>query len=273
MKNKNIKVSVIMSEYNTNIKLLKNSIESILNQTYKNFEFIIIDDCGINDVQKIVKKYKDKRIIVHKNKENKGLVYSLNKAIELSTGDYIARMDTDDYSYPDRLAKQVKFLENNQEYDIIGSRVDYYDGIEIWGESSFSGNICKGNFINGSPLTHPSVMYKKEAIERVGGYLNYKRCEDYATWIEMFCRGSKMYILNEKLLRYHLSIDDYKKRSLKTRKGFFDLINSQYMKLNPTKLQILKLKIKTFIAGVMPYRLMFNYHKIKNKKGRIKNGK
>lgn len=265
MNKKNVKVSVIMSEYNTDKSLLEKTIESILKQTYKNFEFIIIDDCGVNDVKAIVEKYDDNRIKVYKNQKNSGLVYSLNKAIEISKGKYIARMDTDDYSYPERLEKQVEFLERNQQYDIIGSKADFYDGKEIWGESQLFGEIYKDNFINGCPLIHPSVMYKTDAIKNIGGYLNYKRCEDYATWIEMFCNGSKMYILNENLIRYHLSLDDYKKRNLKTRKGFFELIDSEYLKLEPTKYQILKIKVKTFIAGVMPYRLIFRYHKKKFK--------
>ena len=118
LKNKKPLVSVIMAEYNTNEKLLKESIESILNQTYKNFEFIIVDDCGTNNVKKITEEYNDKRIKVLKNKKNSGLVFSLNKAINMCEGKYIARMDTDDYSYPKRLEKQVTFIEKNKEFII-----------------------------------------------------------------------------------------------------------------------------------------------------------
>ena len=86
-------ISVIMSEYNTDEKLLLRSIESIIKQTYKNIELILIDDCGINNVKKIVSKINDPRIKVYKNKKNSGLVYSLNKAIKKANGEYIARMD------------------------------------------------------------------------------------------------------------------------------------------------------------------------------------
>lgn len=258
-------VSVIMSEYNTNINLLKESIKSILNQTYTNLELIIIDDCGKNDVKKIVSEFQDERIKIYRNEKNSGLTYSLNKAINLSRGKYIARMDTDDFSYIDRLEIQVKFMEEHTEYDIIGTNVDYYDGNLIWGRSHECGEVTRNKILNSCPLTHPSVMYKKNIIEKIGGYLNYKRSEDYATWIELFLIGAKIYNIPEITVRYHLSLDDYKKRTLKKRKEFFKMIKEEYVKLKPSKLQLLKIYIKNFIAGILPYKIIYTYHKYKMK--------
>ena len=258
-------VSIIMSEYNTDETLLINSIKSIINQSFSDFKFIIIDDCGKNDLEKIVKKIGDKRIKVYKNECNKGLVYSLNRAISLCNGELIARMDTDDYSYPDRLMKQVEFLNKNQDIDLVSSRADYFDGSRIWGESKFYGKITRKEMLNGSPIMHPTVMFRKKIMDKIGGYLNYQRCEDYATWIELFVNNYKMYVLKDKLIRYHLSIEDYSKRTLKTRKGFFKMIKGEYRKLNPSKIQIIKIYIKTFIAGIMPWKIMFYYHKRKAK--------
>lgn len=133
-------ISVIMSEYNTDVILLKQSIKSILEQTYKNFEFIIIDDCGKNNIDEIIKEFNDDRIKIYKNDKNRGLVYSLNRALNIAKGKYIARMDTDDYSYKHRLEDESDFLENNPEYDVIGGNVDYYDGSVIWGKT----NNCQG---------------------------------------------------------------------------------------------------------------------------------
>lgn len=263
---KNIKISVIMSEYNTDVKLFEKSIQSILNQTYKNFELIIIDDCGKNDVKKIVKKFNDNRIIVFKNKKNSGLVYSLNRAIEKSTGKYIARMDTDDYAYPNRIELQVNFLEQNKQYDIIGGNAVLYDGINEWGKTTGNGEITKKQMLNGCPLIHPSVMYKKKFIKDIGGYQNYQRCEDYATWIEAISKEYRLYKMSEIVIKYHLSKEDYKKRTLKTRKGFFKMLKHQYKKLNPTLLNICKIYIKTFIAGIIPGSLMYKYHYKKYKK-------
>lgn len=258
-------VSVIMSEFNTNEELLVDSINSILNQTYKNFEFIIIDDCGRNDLNEIINKIDDKRIKYYKNDKNMGLVYSLNKAIKMSNGKYIARMDTDDYAYPDRLELEVDFLEKNKNIDIISSRADFYDGKDIWGESKFFGKVDRKIILKGSPLIHPATMYKKTAIDKIGGYLNYYRCEDYATWIELFINGYNFYVIENKTLRYHLCEDDYKKRTLKMRKEFFKMFKEQYIKLNPSRIEYYKMYIKNIVAGLIPGHFMFIYHKKKGK--------
>lgn len=258
-------VSVIMSEYNSDISLLKSSIESIINQDYNNLELIVIDDCGKNDVEEVVSQYKDERIKVYKNEFNLGLVQSLNKAIELCNGKYIARMDTDDYSYSNRIRLQVEFLEKNPRYALIGSRVDKYDGKEIWGETNFWGEVTRQNLLEGSSLTHPSVMYRADVIRKIGGYINYKRCEDYATWIEFYYNGYEIYVMKEKLVRYHLSLEDYKKRTLKTRKDLFRMLHTQYKKLNPTLFQMFIVYTKNIIAGILPWKIIYNYHRRKNK--------
>ena len=95
----------------------------------------------------------------------------------------------------------------------------------------------------------------------IGCYKNYRRSEDYATWIIMFVNNHRMYVMDKKLVRYHLSINDYKKRTLKTRKPFFNILKNEYLKLNPSKVDIIKIRIKTIIAGTIPWRLMFAHHK------------
>lgn len=264
-------VSVIMSEYNTDEKLLLRSIESIIKQTYKNIELILIDDCGINNVKKIVSKINDPRIKVYKNKKNSGLVYSLNEAIKKANGEYIARMDTDDYSYPHRIELQVNFMQKNKKYDIIGGNAILYDGEKEWGQTTGTGEITRNQMLNGCPLIHPSVMYKKKVIESIGGYKDYKRCEDYATWIEAMAEGYKLYKMSDIVLKYHLSKEDYKKRTLKTRKGFFKMLKYQYTKLNPTTTNFCKIYIKTFIAGLIPGSIMYKYHNNKFKKSKGQN--
>lgn len=259
-------VSVLMSEYNSNIDLLHESIKSILNQTYSNLEVIVIDDCGKNNVEEIIKEYKDDRIKVYKNDKNRGLAYSLNQAIKKSSGMYLARMDTDDYSYPNRIELQVDFLEKNSQYDLVASRVDWYDGKKIIGETLLYGDVNKERILNGSPIVHPSIMIRKNAIKDIGGYLEYDRCEDYATWIELFIKGKKMYVLQEKLLRYHLSLSDYKKRTLKMRMGYFKMLREEYIKLNPSVIQLVKMYLKSFLAGILPAKIMYSYHKRKNNK-------
>ena len=179
-------------------------------------------------------------------------------------------MDTDDYSYKHRLEDESVFLENNPEYDVIGGNVDYYDGNVIWGKTNnCQGIIKKEDILNSVPLCHPTVMAKREVFLAVGGYPNFKRCEDYALWIELFSKGYKLYRIKNTVLRYHLSLEDYKKRILKTRKDFFRLLNTQYTKLNPTKSQIIKIKIKNIIAGIMPYKIMYWYHRNKARRRNV----
>lgn len=263
---KNPLVSVIMSEYNTDKMLLEESIKSILNQDYDNLELILIDDCGKNDISYLHELFNDKRLKIIKNENNMGLVASLNKALKYSKGKYIARMDTDDFSYPNRISRQIEFMESNTSIDIIGANADYYDGEKIWATTRLGGIVNKDLILNACPFIHPSVMYKKSSMNKIGGYLDYNRCEDYATWIEMYINGFKMYNLTDVLIRYHLSYEDYKKSTLKNRKGFFKMLNTQYKKLNPTYFQVLKVRIKKIIAGVIPDIIMFQYHKRKLRK-------
>lgn len=257
---KDLEVSVIMAEYNTDENLLLEAIHSILNQTYKNFEFIIIDDCGKNDVSKIVESINDDRIVVYKNEKNMGLVYSLNKAVNLAKGKYIVRMDTDDFSYKDRLEKQVKFIKEHEEYSIVSMNADIYNGTKIVGTTKSYGPVYRKHLLKGTPYIHPTVIIRKEAVLKCGGYPDYKRCEDYALWIEMFCRNYKGYIMNDVGIRYTLRPTDYNKRTLSTRKGTFRLLKGQYYKLKPRFYNYMYMYSKTFLSGIIPKKMMILYH-------------
>ena len=116
-------ISVVMSNYNTDELYLRASIESILNQTYKNFEFIIVDDCSSDNSVSVIESYDDKRIKLIKNPKNMGLTKSLNIAIKAAKGEFIARMDADDISLPQRFEKQVEFLTQNPEYIACGTAI------------------------------------------------------------------------------------------------------------------------------------------------------
>lgn len=257
---KKIDVSVIMAEYSTDVNLLKSSIQSILNQTFKNFELIIIDDCGRNDLKKIVDEFNDSRIVVYKNEKNMGLIYSLNKAISKAKGEYLVRMDTDDYSYPNRIEQQYNYIKEHPQYAVVGMRCDYFDGNKIYGTSSKSGEITKKDLLLGVPITHPTVIMKKDIIEKVGGYQDFHRCEDYALWIELFSQGYKLCVMPEIGIRYTIRPVDYEKRNLKTRKGLFKLIKTNYKKLNPPIHIVVFVYLKNIIAGIMPAKLMLKYH-------------
>ena len=123
---KNPRITVLMSVYNGE-KYLKEAIDSVLSQTFKDFEVLIINDGSIDKTSKILKTYKDPRIRIINNKKNIGLTKSLNKGLKLARGEYIARMDDDDVSKPNRLEKQFEFMEKNSKYAVVGSFIEIID--------------------------------------------------------------------------------------------------------------------------------------------------
>ena len=117
------KVSVLMPVYKTDEAYLRVAIESILNQTFTDFEFLILDDCPDDDREKVVKSYDDPRIIYAKNERNLGITPSRNKLIEMAKGEYLAVFDHDDVSLPERLEKQVAYMEANPNVGVCGCRL------------------------------------------------------------------------------------------------------------------------------------------------------
>lgn len=119
-------VSVIMPAYNAE-KYIIEAVESIIKQSYSNWELIIVDDCSTDSTNLVINKFSDARIHVYKNCDNKGIAYTTNRAIQLSSGKYLALLDDDDISMPNRLEKQVKLLEDNSDIDVLGGRTIYID--------------------------------------------------------------------------------------------------------------------------------------------------
>lgn len=178
-------VSVVMSVYNGEA-YLKGSIESILNQTYRNFEFIIIDDGSTDKSNEIIKSYKDSRIRLVEQ-SNHGLVYSLNKGVALARGSLIARQDDDDISMPTRLEKEVKWMHINGQNGLVGTFFSYIDkndkpiGVTITFPTKDID--IKRSMYYTNPLAHGSTMFKKQAFLDVGGYSQeFYKAEDYDLW-------------------------------------------------------------------------------------------
>ncbi|WKV13426.1 glycosyltransferase family 2 protein [Marivirga harenae] len=199
-------VSVLMPVYNSE-RYLEDAIESILNQTLFDFEFLIFDDGSTDKSKEIIQKYaiSDKRIKPYFSKENRGYVVHLNKGIELARGEYIARMDSDDISMPDRLQVQLDYLNKNSGIIICGTEsisIDENGRSLGWPKrlTEPSDLFFISFFIN--PLAHPTVMYSKEAIIKLGGY-NPKKLpsEDYDLWTRAILVG-KLGNIDQPLLKY-----------------------------------------------------------------------
>ena len=201
-------VSVIMPNYNTPEVFLRAAIDSILNQTYKNIELIIVDDASTDNNVEIIRSYRDERIILLVNESNRHVSYTLNRALAKAKGEYIARMDSDDISLPDRITRQVHFLERHPDIDVlcaqarmIGERKGVYAaGLKNWG-------IMKIHVFFNCPVIHPSVMFRASFLRQNGMQYSteeaYKAAEDYELWSRCIVAG-KMSEYPKVLLKYRV---------------------------------------------------------------------
>lgn len=249
------KISVIMSEYNTPPDYLRASIESILNQTFKDIEIIIVDDCGRNDLSSIVKEYKDKRIRIIKNDENIGLVKSLNKAIAVSKADILARMDTDDVADENRLEEQYNFMINHEEYSVVGTLANEFSKNNTTGVLGKPGEKTAKSLAYGDSIIHPSVMMRKKDIQSVGGYKNYKRAEDLSLWFELAMKGFRLFVIDRVLLNYRVNEEDYSKRKFKTRRGEIKA-RLHYYHLTKAPVLAYLVIIKSIVSSILPTRIV-----------------
>ena len=216
MKDK-ILISVIMPVYNTE-KYVWEAIESILNQSFKDFEFIIVDDCSRDNSYKICEEYskKDNRIKLYKNEKNKWISFTRNKLINISITNYIVSQDSDDISEKDRLKLSFIFLKNNKDYAVVSwNNIIINEKSEITWYRKYSNNLEK-IILKKSPISQPSSMFKKNVFLEVWWYnknLNYG--EDYDLWLKFYSKWYKIKILDENLLKYRIRLGQVKKSKLK----------------------------------------------------------
>lgn len=200
-------ISVILPVYNGS-KTIQEAVQSVLNQTYNNFELIIINDGSTDSTRSIIESFKDKRIIII-NQVNKGLVNSLNLGIQRSRGIYIARMDADDYCLPKRFEKQIRKLESNPNLAAVGSLVEnrYPSGDTIIKTRPLTHAAILKRIVLINPFSHSSVMMRKTTVESVGMYnpetdgSKTKLVEDYDLWIKFIKSGFELENINEVLMQ------------------------------------------------------------------------
>lgn len=216
------KISVVMSVYNTNMNYLMPAIDSIINQTYKNIEFVIVDDCSDEWCADVLKKYSqsDDRIVLVRNSENIGITKSLNVGLEYCTGKYVARMDSDDISLPNRLERQMRYLQVHEEVHVLSCVAAIYEEEKIcytgnryhinpdritnhmaglyrtFEQETIRVQLAFGNIV----FTHPTVMYRKSFLDKYN--IKYDelldKAQDYALWckaIEYRCMDSLQEVL------------------------------------------------------------------------------
>lgn len=205
----NIDVSVILPFYNCE-ETLELSIESIQRQTYDTFEFILVDNNSTDRSLQIAAECaaKDSRIVLL-SEPHQGIVPALNTGIEHAKGKYIARMDADDISSPERLERQYEYLEKHSDTGLVASKVNYVGNETLnagffkyvkWNNRILSHEDISLNRFVESPVVHPTVMFRKELVDKYGAYLDGFFPEDYELWLRFLYHGVKMHKISEYLL-------------------------------------------------------------------------
>lgn len=217
-----IKVSVIMGVYNQlDRHALNQAVDSILNQTLQDIEFIIYDDGSNAEAAIYIKEQqqKDERIYLCGKEENHGLAFSLNACIELARGKYVARMDADDISAPDRLQVQYDFLESHPMYSWCGTNAKLFDGETVWGYREMPEVPEVRDYLRFSPYIHPTVMYRRDVLTQ-HPYLISKetlRCEDYEIFMRLRQNGFRGYNIQRDLFFYREDRSSYRRRKFRFR--------------------------------------------------------
>ena len=219
MKNKPL-ISVVMPAYNAQ-KFISSAIESILDQTFKNFELIIINDCSADNTRSIVKSFakKDPRIKLIDNKTRLNIAASLNKGISMASSNIIARMDADDISIPNRLELQYKLITSDKNIAVIGANIIVMDlneneiAIRSYPTTSEKLKACLFKY---SPFAHPVVCFRKDMSDSVGGYNpKYSPTEDLDLWFRLGVKY-KFESVKKPLLKYRLYKNSSSNKSLKS---------------------------------------------------------
>lgn len=241
---KNPLVTVLMAVYNGE-KCVKHTIESILNQTFKDFEFLIVNDGSTDRTLDVIRSYKDERIIIHNNEINMGQTKSLNIGLRLACGKYLARIDAGDVSMPKRLERQVTYIENNPGITVFGtSAFRYNDSRKVidvvhMPKSPFA--MLQRIFFT-SPLVHVSVLMNREKILHIGGYdENYEILADYELWSRLIQNNYRLANIREVLVGYMVSPESVGAKNLK---GKSDIEAIKIIQSNVNKLTNLSISLE-----------------------------
>lgn len=216
-----VRVSVIMGIYNCENTLVE-ALDSLESQSFKDFEIILCEDWSSDHTFEVAKEYSllHKNVVLLKNDQNRGLNYSLNRCLEVAKGEYIARMDGDDISLPNRFEKQVAFLDAHPEISIVSSVMEYFDENGTFKVGKAIPYPSPKDVAKNTPFCHAPCMIRKSAYDAVGGYTvsdSLIRIEDYHLWFKLYIKGYRGYNFNEPLYRMRDDRKAKKRRKLKNR--------------------------------------------------------
>lgn len=258
-------ISVVMGTYNDNQIDAAQAIDSILNQSFANFEFIICDDGSEASYAGWLRSYcrKDPRIRLIRNRKNRGLAAALNQCLVYVQGEYVARMDADDRSAKKRLEKQAAFLKEHREYAFVGCNTRLFGEHGVWGKRKLEEAPCKYSFLDTSPFIHPAVMFRRKALTACGGYCESRlvlRAEDYELFMRLYAAGQRGYNIQEMLFDYREDWQAYRKRKYRYR-----ILECAVRCVGFYRLGILKGNLryagKPLIVGILPPSIMEKLHR------------
>jgi len=260
-------VSVIMSTYNSDFKKLREAIQSIKEQTFTDWEFIICDDASTNSTYEILQSIakKDDKIKVFRLDVNVGAAEARNVCLKYISGKYIAIMDDDDISYKNRLFEQVKALDENSDISIVSSNIEIFDGISIIGKRETKKSPTKEDFLWGLPFVHPATMFRATAIKQINGYranVAHRQGEDYDLFMRLYACGYRGMNIQKILFRYFVNKSSMKKRKFSHYLDEAIIRHSGFKSLGilyPTGWFYV---LKPLLVGLIPKWILFDFQRI-----------
>lgn len=259
------RISVIMGIYNCEQTLME-AVQSLMNQTFSEWNLIMCDD-GSSDntfqVAEAIEKKLPGRVLLLRNRENKGLNYTLNKCLEKVNGEYVARMDADDICSPSRFEKEAIFLDTHPEYAFVSSPMVLFDDSGEWGCDWGKEKPDGKDLIIYRPFCHAACMIRTEALQSVGGYSvdrRLLRVEDLHLWMKLYEHGFLGYNIQEPLYMMRDDRNAYQRRRFKYRinESYVNMLTVKKLKLNPIYMVY---AIKPVLIGLLPPGLYDLLHK------------
>ncbi|MBN1242899.1 MAG: glycosyltransferase family 2 protein [Spirochaetales bacterium] len=258
------RVSVIMGAYNCEATVGA-AVESMLAQDFPDLELIVCDDGSTDgtfaELERLARM--DSRVVVLRNERNSGLSATLNHCVSVARGEYLARMDGDDVSRPDRIGKQVAFLDAHPEFSFCGCSISLFDGSGVWGGIDYPERPEARDFLLRSPYAHPTVVFRSAALAAVGGYdadPAIGRSEDYDLFMRLHAAGLPGANLPEKLLEYREEIESYRKRKFRYALTEARVRWRGFKRLGLMPVGLLYV-IKPIVVGLFPKHLYKNIRK------------
>ncbi len=272
------KVSVIMGIYNCSNYLPK-AIESIVNQTYTNWELILCDDASTDDTYEIAKEYAEKyldKIILLRNEVNSKLSFTLNHCLEHATGEYVARMDADDLCVPERFEKQVEFLNEHQDIALVGTSMQRFSDEGLADILYALEKPDRYSLRSAMPFFHATIMMRKSAYDALGGYTVSKRTargQDYDMWFRFYALGLTGANLQEPLYLVREDKAAIRRRTFKTRWNAYKTTRYGFKLLKYPKRWIIKPTLIFVFKSLCPYWIQDKYRAHQKRKFEAKKDK